>query len=259
MFRFDLSLKFLFSILIAFIGFTIIGTLTHELGHVAVAEFLGYETSLHYDSMNYNASSIDEDLIKNDKDFIKLEHLYEEHYKEIDNGVFEEDIKFKEEVERLDKILKEKYPSIKRQNVYSFYITMGGPIQTILTSLIGLFILFFRKFKHKNTFEILDWLGVFLSLFILREVYNTIMALFSLIFFNTNRFNGDEFGISLYLELNQWIVPVITGVVGVLVSLYVIFKVMPYKYRIGFMSSGLIGGILGYVLWFEFLGEILLP
>lgn len=39
--------------LLAFIVFTIIGTLTHELGHIYVAHQLGFETELHYASMNW--------------------------------------------------------------------------------------------------------------------------------------------------------------------------------------------------------------
>ena len=34
----------LISIVLAFVVFTIIGTLSHELGHIAVAKYLGYQT-----------------------------------------------------------------------------------------------------------------------------------------------------------------------------------------------------------------------
>jgi hypothetical protein len=40
----------------AFILFTINGTLSHELGHIAVAKLLGYETTLHFGSMNWESA-----------------------------------------------------------------------------------------------------------------------------------------------------------------------------------------------------------
>ena len=48
----DLKKPILFSSL--FILFTIIGTISHEYGHIIVAKFLGYGTELHYGSMNYD-------------------------------------------------------------------------------------------------------------------------------------------------------------------------------------------------------------
>ncbi len=38
---------------LTFILFTVLGTLTHEGGHIAAAKYYGYETTLHYSSMNY--------------------------------------------------------------------------------------------------------------------------------------------------------------------------------------------------------------
>ncbi|EDP96009.1 hypothetical protein U8527_13960 [Kordia algicida OT-1] len=39
----------------------IIGTQTHELGHIAVAESLGYETTLSYGSMSHNYEGFSKD------------------------------------------------------------------------------------------------------------------------------------------------------------------------------------------------------
>ncbi len=49
-------------LLLGFISFTIIGTLTHELGQVAFAKMQGFETSLHYGYMNFNMDSIPKDI-----------------------------------------------------------------------------------------------------------------------------------------------------------------------------------------------------
>lgn len=40
-------------IILCFILFTIIGTLSHELGHIVPAKILGYQTTLHYGSMEW--------------------------------------------------------------------------------------------------------------------------------------------------------------------------------------------------------------
>ncbi|MBQ0785943.1 MAG: hypothetical protein KBT69_00475, partial [Oceanihabitans sp.] len=72
-------------------------------------------------------------------------------------------------------------------------------------------------------------------------------------------FYGDEFGISRYIGFNQWIVPSISFILGLAISLFIIFKVIPIKYRFSFIISGFIGGLLGFAIWFGFLGSIILP
>jgi hypothetical protein len=50
--RFNVKLFLL--LVLAFIIFTCVGTLSHELGHIAVAKVLGYDTYLGYGYMNYD-------------------------------------------------------------------------------------------------------------------------------------------------------------------------------------------------------------
>ena len=71
MLRFKFIPKFSFIILFAFVVFTIVGTQLHELGHIAVAKYYGYETELYHDSMTYYHKGIMQDA-----DYIKLEELY---------------------------------------------------------------------------------------------------------------------------------------------------------------------------------------
>ncbi|MBP6236340.1 MAG: hypothetical protein KA270_13730 [Saprospiraceae bacterium] len=42
--------KFIYLIVVGFILATIVGTISHEYGHIAVAKYLGYNTSLHFSS-----------------------------------------------------------------------------------------------------------------------------------------------------------------------------------------------------------------
>lgn len=217
---------------ISFLLFTIVGTLSHEYGHIVVAKSYGYKTFLHYGSMHYDS--------KEESREIDLYYSYNET--QIKKGAIEN-----------KKFLK----MISDRNEKSFWITVGGPTQTMLTGILGLVILYFRK--DKKTFQFLDWLAVFLSLFWLREVFNLLTGLIQGFFFNKEYFGGDEFGISQYLELPTGTVSIILGFLGLLISLTVVFKIVPKINRFTFILSGLVGGLSGFYLWFFILGPILLP
>ena len=57
-----MDLKKFLIIVIGFILFTIVGTQSHELGHILVAKFFGYKTSLNYGSMTYSKGKKREEL-----------------------------------------------------------------------------------------------------------------------------------------------------------------------------------------------------
>ncbi len=217
--------KQLFYITISFVLFTAIGTVTHEYGHILVAKSLGYDTKLFYGSMTYTNPKLN---------------------KRFENLEFSNDILFKQ---------------LKNKSKYnSFLITLGGPIQTILTGFVGLLILYLRKQKRQQFgFKIIDWLSIFLSLFWLREVFNLSTALIHGLFFNKNYFGGDELHISNYLNLYAGTFSILLGLVGFLISFFVVFKIIPIKLRFTFILSGFIGGINGFILWMHYLGPIILP
>ena len=143
-----IDIKALLFLTITFVVFTVIGTVSHEYGHILVAKYFGYETTLHYGSMKYDTGD-----------------------------------------------------RISHSNV--FWITIGGPLQTTLTGLVGLIVIFLRR-NHINEFGLrwIDWLAVFLSLFWLREVFNLVMSITSeIISPNGSYFGGDEVYISYGLNL----------------------------------------------------------
>jgi len=222
---------------VSFVLFTPIGTVTHEYGHIAVAKSLGYKTILHYGSME------DSSYLTNN-----LNEIYNKNKNKILNG-----IPFKE---------KEFYEArVKKLKYESLLITMGGPAQTILTGLIGLVIIFFRrKIIYQNRLNILDWMAIFLSLFWLREVFNLVMSISRRILTQSGSyFGGDEAIISRMLELPIGTISIILGVMGILISFYVIFRVIPKKVRLTFIVSGLLGGTAGFILWMNIIGPIVLP
>jgi hypothetical protein len=177
------------------------------LGHIAVAKSLGYETELYYGSMTYYHKGYDEDTTVQ-----KLQTLFSS------KDSFEDFTEADREYEReLLVIINEKFPDNK---THSFLMTLGGPVQTILTCFLRLFILIYRKSKKRKEFKLYDWIGIFLSLFVLREVFNIMMAGAKYLINGTNSFHGDEFRISIHLGFNQWTIPIITAIIGSIIAIY---------------------------------------
>lgn len=235
--KITIDIKSLLILTFAFVLFTAIGTVSHEYGHIIVAKYFGYETTLHYGSMNYN-SELNEKLIE----------IYNENKTEIENNTYFDQ--------------KNEYDNgIKKLQSNGLLVTIGGPLQTTLTGTIGLIILFFRRKKIKiYGLKIIGWLAVFLSLFWLREVFNVVMSIGSeIISPNGSYFSGDEKFISYSLNLWEGTISTILGVIGLIVSLFVIFIIIPNRMRLTFILSGLLGGIIGFILWMNLLGPKLLP
>lgn len=226
-------------IILTFIAFTIIGTLSHELGHLVVARYLGYETTLHHSSFQYYGGMQDTALL-----------LYEKKSHAIANGL-EFDAAQSAEFDRA-------FKKAARENTL---ITIGGPLQTILTGSIAFLILLYkRKRIAAKGLDPSDWLLVFLSLFWLREITNLVMSVSSeLIYPEGSFFGGDEVRISSALGLPEGTISVIAGTIGLLLSIYIVFKIIPLKLRSTFILGGFIGGVSGYLVWMEWIGPVVLP
>ena len=249
--RFKFQPQLFFLLTLGFVLFTAIGTVSHEYGHILVAKAYGYETQLHYGMASFNPPGY-----KDDPSYIALDSLFKE-YPETPYLDLHENVRKLHQ--KHHDILQERYWSDDSND--GLFITMGGPAQTMLTGICGLLILFFRrKLRAQQGFKLVDWLGAFLSLFWLREVFNLVMSTTrELISPNGEWFGGDEEVISTELGLWDGTFSMLLGMIGLALSLYVIFKVVPSPKRFTFIVSGLVGGILGFVLWMDVLGPILLP
>jgi hypothetical protein len=242
--------KLLFYLILSFILCTVIGTLTHEGGHIAAAKYYGYETTLHYGSMNYKKPW--------QAQFDTMQAIYKRHKLDEDNH-----IKHLESTRQdsLASEIKEHYT--RREYIQeSALITIVGPLQTLLTSIIGIFILLYRRQSIlARGMQLWDWLAVFLALFSLRFVSNLTLSVLSELWKpNGNYFGGgDEARLarSLDLPLGMFAIPLF--IIGFLTALWVIFKILPAKHWLTFILSGLIGGVLGFILWMDWLGPIVLP
>jgi len=222
---------------LGFICFTIIGTLSHEYGHIFVAQKLGYTTQLHYGSMSWYGGDREE-----------TSNIYKEYKTEIKS--------------QMDFPKRGEWEFLKSKNVEdTLKITFGGVLQTIITGTFGLLFLIFRYRRiEKYGLKFIDWLGVFLSLFWLREIFNLLTGIASeIISPNGSFFGGDEAKISSLLNLPAGTFSIILGTIGLAVSLFVVFKIVNKELQTTFIISGLLGGVSGFVLWMIILGPKILP
>lgn len=222
-------------IILSFILFTIIGTLSHELGHILPAKILGYQTTLHYGSMEW------------DGEYLKYSNALYKKYALPDKIP-------QEESEHLNKLK-------SKEKSDNFWILIGGPIQTIFTGILGMVILYRRKHTlNKTPFGMINWLAVFLSLFWSRQIFNFLIGCLTFLSGRKNTpFGGDEAEISALLGLPSGTVGIITAIMAIVICSIIVFRIVPRQDRKVFITSGIIGSVLGYLIWFEWIGPLLLP
>ncbi len=230
--------KPLIAITLAFMLSTVIGTVSHEFGHLLTARALGYTPVLHFAEVEYGSSALTDEL----------EKVYES---------FSDQIKANEDFPG-----KEAYEKNRERFMSEMvWVTLGGPIQTCLTGTIGLLLLLWRRKSWKNgKLSLTDWLGVFLSLFWLREVFNLLTGFISeLLSPNGYYFGGDEYVATLYLDLAPGLIAIPLALTGAAVSVFIVFRVIPPRLRPTFIISGFVGAALGFAGWMYWLGPIVLP
>jgi hypothetical protein len=203
---------------LGFVLFTIIGTLSHEAGHYAIAKKYLKNPTLHYGYVSHG------DEWKDDYKITESEPYSEETLTEL--------------------------------NKRYLLLTLGGPLQTILTGSMGLFILLLRR---KKVFDWKNWVAVFLAYFWAREVYMFLFLGFDWMVKGSIPNAGDEVRIANYLNLPPFSIAAILGAIGIILLIYVTFKIIPLKDRLTFIISGLMGSIVGFIFWLGFAGPLLMP
>ena len=239
------NLKVFFYLVIAFVLCTTIGTVSHEAGHCAAAKYYGRNPELHYAYMYPGEPSWISPLreaYKKDKEKIKSDATSPE----------------KEAYFKLRDNIRKTYK--QQRKTEDFFITFGGPFQTMLTGMLGFTILsIMRKQIFERTYlTLLEWFAVFLSYFWARQVFNFIFSI-DQTFSDRQYFAADEPRLSQSLNLPPWAFGMITCILGGAVLLWVTFKAIPIKQRLSFILSGVIGCAIGYIVWLDWLGPKLLP
>lgn len=234
---FKIHLKTFVYLVLTFIVMTAVGTVTHELGHYSVAKSLGRDATINYKSVS----------LQNDSLSMYFNDTFHKYSYEIKN--------------KLDFPGKDKYlNTIKKFQKENFLITLGGPLQTILTGTIGFIVLLCNRKKYIKVDRITTygWILIFISLFWLRQTANLCMSIFSYLLKGRVPHNGDETKLALYLNLNIWSIEVITALLGVIVLL-IILKIIPKKLLVTFILAGSVGGVLGFYLWLVKFGQYIMP
>jgi hypothetical protein len=138
------------------------------------------------------------------------------------------------------------------------WCALGGPLQTMITGTIGL--LFVRRIpRNVQSLSLVQWITIGTSLFWLRQPANLFAAIVSYVSYGYLLKDGDEIWLSRQFGIPDITLLLLTGIVGALVLAYVVFRVIPSQQRITFLMSGLVGGLLGAVLWFNVVGPVILP
>ncbi len=234
--KFDIKLFLLLAI--AFIVSTIVGTVSHEFGHFTVAKYLGYSSNVSYGYTIWDDNKT--------RPFI--DSTYSKYSKEINSNI---DYPRKSEFDQIQK-------KLMRDD---FWITLGGPIQTMLTGTLGLLLLLNQRAKIYKTqrVNLYQWFVVFVTLFWLRQLANFLVGLLIKILHGKFPERGDEFEIADFLKLPTESISLLTAIIALGITLLIIFKIIPLGKRLTFIASGLIGGVIGYNFWLVWVGPIIMP
>jgi hypothetical protein len=215
-----------------------VGTVSHEYGHYAVAKYLGYSSKVSYGYTNWNDKATDQ----------FIDSTYLNYSKEIEL--------------QLDFPGKNKFYLIQQKQIKDeFWITLGGPSQTMLTGTLGFLLIFSqrKKIRNANALSVYQWVIIFLSLFWLRQLANVVTWIAGYFFKGQFSLNGDEIGLAIHLGLPTGSISIITAFIALCLLIFIIFKILPAKIRLTFISAGLFGGVFGYFFWLFSIGPILLP
>lgn len=238
----------LFTLLVlGFVFATIIGTVTHETGHYIPAKCVGYNPRLSYAFVAYSHATREQMMV--------LDSLYRADEEKI---LSKENSPQKTFYLKYRESISESY--VKPTKFQAFIITLGGPVQTMLTGTIGILLLWLyrKKLYTGGRLKVTAWFSVFLSFFWSRQVFNFLMSL-PYIFKKRTHYRSDEPKISLYLNLPHWVFGMATAVVGAVLLTWVVFYILPKQQRLTFLCAGLVGSALGWYLWMDILGPVVLP
>lgn len=235
--QYRVNYRLLILLILVFILMTVVGTLSHELGHYAMAKNLGYEARI-----NYKSSAHWDDVTTN-----YLREVYAQYLPEIKSHSYFPG--------------REKYESITaKYESDNFWIVLGGPLQTMITGTIGLLLLL----GYRNSCIVsgkvtgIGWTIIFLSLFWLRQVANLGVGILTFLMNGKVSPTGDEMRLALQLGINLWSIQLITGFIGLAV-LFIVLRLLPKTMIPMFIVAGIVGGCLGYYLWLVKFGQYIIP
>lgn len=227
-----------------FVFATIIGTQTHEYGHYIAAKFKGYKPVLHYQSVSLG--------FLNREKIALLDSLYKAD---------ESQIIAKENSPKKTHYLQYR-TALGHEIENSAIITrMAGPLETMITGTTGVIILWLgrKKIRAKDTLSFKNWLTVLLAFFWSRQLGNLLLKTVHSIISPHRISRGDETFIAKRLNLNEWSIITVLGVISALILTWIVFYIIPKQQRFTFVAAGIAGSALGALIWFGWIGPVILP
>lgn len=233
----EIDNKLLYQLILGFVAATILGTLIHESGHFFTAKYLGYEARISYGYTTWKNTG----------------------YQEFFDGLTRDErirIRTNEYFAR-----KEEYQTVvKKIRDETLYITLGGPLLTIVIGMTGfLLCMSQRKYFRKERLLFRQWVLIFISLFWLRETGNYVLDILFTIKQGRFPYSNDEAVLARYFGFDTWSVSFVLALIGFVLMMIVYKRCVPEEDRTTFVLAGLLGGMGGYLVWLLFLGPIILP
>lgn len=145
-------------------------------------------------------------------------------------------------------------------------MTLGGPLQTILTGCIGVVgLLIIRRKQNIDAHNVRHLFWITLAYFFSRNVFNTIWYFISYFYTGYWSERADESKLLhyLYLHYTHWPSTQLAGYILLLlinaaVLAWVTFVIVK-QHRWQLILWGFLGSMAGYVLWIYILGPLVLP
>jgi hypothetical protein len=223
------QIKFILIMFVVFVAVTLVGMMLHENVRKAEAKSLGYES--HY-SRGWGQL-----FFRSDKMQIDFQPIWEGNRKAIRSKSY-----FKDK-DKWDVLV-----DLDRKD--HAMIELSGLIFTFSLSLAGLILLFLRRKRRDQGFGLIDWTGVILSLFIVKELVTSL----TWILLRTMLCDHAKFAQYFHLPVfgTEWF---ILGY-SVLFSLFVLIRFVPRNRVLPFVIAGIPGGMTGIVLWCFVIGKM---
>ena len=218
-------------LLLSFFVVVMIGTLVHESGHYYASRYLGYNARITYRSSPYTLKG-------------EFKQLFDTIYRIKNPG--------KKEVDKID-------VALRRYKKDQIIISSAGPITNMLIGMTG-FVMLLLSTKLVKLYQ-LRWIFVFMTLFWSRQILNFIVFAAEWVFTPQKllQSRGDELYVSLLLNLPYYTLNVLTFILALPFVCIAIFRFVKKDELITFFAAGIIGGGIGVLAWFFWIGPWLLP
>lgn len=151
-------------------------------------------------------------------------------------------------------------PSIPPNSEQEFWFIVGGPVSTWLVAAVGIGVILWKyrpMHSEQKPMGIGQATAFIASTFSLRFIFNA-GGYFFLHTLLLNPSNADEVKIANYLNISPDLMMYGSALIGLLVVLIALYYV-PSSQRYIVLISAFFGGVFGYLLWYNWLGPLVLP